>query len=64
MHLLLLRHFVDCDITGPCNRTVVLATAIVCIMITRPCNLYPLAPHFYIVKLWFTGVYILFLFLL
>ena len=28
------------------------------IMITCPCGLYPLAPHFYIVKLGFTGVYI------
>ena len=31
---------------------------------TSPCNEYPLAPHFYIVKLGFTGVYIFFLFLL
>ena len=28
------------------------------IMITRPFDLYPIAPHFYIVKLGFTGVYI------
>ena len=34
------------------------------IMITSPCNEYPLTPHFYIVKLGFTGVYIIFLFLL
>ena len=34
------------------------------IMITYPCVLYPLTPHFYIVKLGFTGVYIIFLFLL
>ena len=27
------------------------------IMITCPCNAYPLKPHFYIVKLGFTGVY-------
>ena len=33
------------------------------IMITSPCNVYPLTPHFYIVKLGFTGVYIIFLFL-
>ena len=26
------------------------------IMITGPCNLYPFASHFYIIKLWFTGV--------
>ena len=26
-------------------------------MITCPCNVYPLTPHFYIVKLGFTGVY-------
>ena len=31
---------------------------------TCPCDLYPLTPHFYIVKLGFTGVYIIFLFLL
>ena len=34
------------------------------IMITIPCYVYPLTPHFYIVKLGFTGVYIFFLFLL
>ena len=34
------------------------------IRITGPCDLYPLAPHFYIVKLGFAGVYIIFLFLL
>ena len=33
------------------------------IRITGPCDLYPFATHFYIVKLEFTGVYI-FLFLL
>ena len=31
------------------------------IMITSPCNEHPLAPKFYIVKLGFTGVYIIFL---
>ena len=34
------------------------------IRITCPYVLYPLKPHFYIVKLGFTGVYIIFLFLL
>ena len=34
------------------------------IMITSLCNVYPLTPHFYIVNLGFTGVYIFFLFLL
>ena len=34
------------------------------IMITCPCNEDPLTPHFYIVKLGFTGVYTIFLFLL
>ena len=34
------------------------------IMKTCPCNADPLTPHFYIVKLGFTGVYIIFLFLL
>ena len=28
-----------------------------CIMLTHPCNLGPLTPHFYKVKLGFTGVY-------
>ena len=31
---------------------------VVRIMITCPCNVYPLTPHSYIVKLGFTGVYI------
>ena len=34
------------------------------IMLTWPCNEDPLTPHFYIVKLGFTGVYIIFLILL
>ena len=33
------------------------------IRITCPCALYPLTPNFYIVKLGFTGVYIIYLFL-
>ena len=33
-------------------------------MLTRPCIVDTLTPHFYIVKLGFTGVYIIFLFLL
>ena len=39
---------------------------IVCliIMITSPCNVNPFKPHCYIVKLGFTGVYIIFSFLL
>ena len=36
----------------------------VVIMITCPCDVDPLTPHFYIVKLGFTGVFIFFLFLL
>ena len=31
---------------------------------TCPCNVYPLEPHFYVVKLGFAGVYLFFLFLL
>ena len=31
---------------------------------TCPCNVYPLGPHFYIVKLGYAGVYLFFLFLL
>ena len=34
------------------------------IMLTCPCNVHPLKPHFYIVKFGFTGVYIIFIFLL
>ena len=34
------------------------------IMKTSPCYVYPLEPHFYIVKLGFAGVYLFFLFLL
>ena len=34
------------------------------IRITCPCVLYPLTPHYYILKLGFAGVYIIFLFLL
>ena len=34
------------------------------IMLTCPYNVYPLTPHFYIVKLGFTRVFIFFLFLL
>ena len=33
------------------------------IMQTSPCNEYPLTPNFYIVKLGFTGVNLIFLFL-
>ena len=33
------------------------------IRITCPCDLYPLTPHFYVVKLGFTGVYIFFILL-
>ena len=32
------------------------------IMQTCPCNVHPLTPHFYIVKLGFTGVYIFLIF--
>ena len=39
---------------------VLLPDSLSSIMITRPCNVYPLTPHFYIVKLGFTGVYIIF----
>ena len=34
------------------------------IMLTCLCNVYPLSPHFYIVKVGFTGVLIIFLLLL
>ena len=32
------------------------------IMITYPCNVYPLTPYFYIIKLGFTGINIIFSF--
>ena len=35
-----------------------------CIMKTCLCNIYPLEPHFYIVKLGYAGVYLFFVFLL
>ena len=41
-----------------------LHTFLIHIMQTCPCNVHPLKPHFYIVKVGFTGVYIIFLFLL
>ena len=34
------------------------------IMITSRCNVYPLTPHFYIVKVGFIAVFIIFLYLL
>ena len=37
---------------------------IMCKMWHHPCNVYPLTSHFYISKLGFTGVFIIFLFLL
>ena len=40
-----------------------LSTQRLYIMKTCPCNVHPLTPHFYIVKLGFTGVYF-FIFLL
>ena len=42
----------------------VLPSLLFTIMKTSSSNVYPLTPHFYIVKLGFTGVYIIFLFLL
>ena len=39
-------------------------TSSLTIMLTTPYNVYPFTPHFYIVKLGFTGVYLVFLFLL
>ena len=33
-------------------------------MLTCPCNVYPLTPHFYIAKVGFTGVYIFLIFAL
>ena len=33
-------------------------TMLLFIMLTHPCNLYPIASHFYLVKLGFNGVYI------
>ena len=42
----------------------ILDTPCISIMKTCPCNVYPLEPHFYIAKLGYAGVYLLFLFLL
>ena len=41
-----------------------LAMTGIVIRITCPCNVYPLIPHCYIVKLGYAGVYLFFLFLL
>ena len=38
--------------------------AVMAIMKTCQCNVYPLEPHFYIAKLGYAGVYLFFLFLL
>ena len=46
------------------NLTNSLVRSVRAIRITCPCILYPRTPHFNIVKLGFTGVYIIFLFLL
>ena len=55
-----LLHFKLCR--GICFTVQTLTSAY--ITITCPCDLYPLTPHFYIVKLAFTRLYIIFLFLL
>ena len=49
---------------GPVAQSVASPLGMQAIMQTSPCNEYPLTPHFYIVKLGFTGVYLIFLFLL
>ena len=35
----------------------IIKTSYIMLRVTNPCNLYPLIPHFYIVKLGYTGVY-------
>ena len=52
------------DINQPAQRIARGLTVELNIKITCLCVLYPLTPHFYIVKLGFKGVYIIFLFLL
>ena len=46
------------------NQALPLITSKLSITKTSPCNEHPLTPHVYIVKLGFTGEYIIFLFLL
>ena len=48
---MLVKHFIKSDVS-------------ILIMKTCPCKVYPLKPHFFIVKLGYTGVYLFFLFLL
>ena len=43
---------------------IIVVTSIFNIRKTSPCNIYPLKPHFYTVKVGFAGVYLFFLFLL
>ena len=47
---------------GPWTNMNIHLTALV--RITCPCDIYPLTPHFYIVKLGFTGVFIFLIFAL
>ena len=53
--------FVPCIILAFCYTRILYKVSYkVSIMITCPCNVYPLTPHFCVVKLGFTGVYIIF----
>ena len=58
--------FIRINEHGHINKINFLLLSVVCFNIrkTSPCDLYPLTPHFCIVKLGFIGVYIIFLFLL
>ena len=51
------------EIVMCCTISAIRSVLCLYIMQTSPCHLHPLTPHFYIVKLGFTGVYIFFLFL-
>ena len=50
-----------CGLPENCYFTKTISRLFNNIMLTSPCNVYPLTPHFYILKLGFTGVYIIFL---
>ena len=56
--------YVSCAIVDSSNLDKTSHLNVLGIRITCPCDLYPLTPKFYIVKLGCTGVYIIFLFLL
>ena len=54
---------IECSGATPSIQTAIYVSCVLDVIITQTClyNIDPLKPHFYIVKLGFTGVYIIFL---